>query len=105
MKTLLYAPRKSTTRNSVVVIPKELIPQLHFPKEEVLLSNYDQIQRRKDLEHAILLGNVYQSKVTILFEDIEGVKKVMTTVWGLTDERVILKQNITLPIHRIIQLK
>jgi hypothetical protein len=80
---------------------KESIPFLYFPKEEVLRNNFDRFQRDKDLEHAIVLGNIYRFKVRIQFEDIEGLKSVYTTIWGLTDKQVILKKNITLPIHRI----
>ncbi|MCB9224845.1 MAG: hypothetical protein H6582_11745 [Crocinitomicaceae bacterium] len=86
------------------VVEKELIPLLHFPKEEVLFNNFDRYQRDKDLEQAIVLGNVYRSKVKIFFEDIEGLKEVLTTIWGITDKQIILKQNITLPIHRVVRV-
>ncbi|MBD3636409.1 MAG: hypothetical protein HUJ25_03630 [Crocinitomicaceae bacterium] len=92
------------TDTKPVVITKDLIHHLHFPKEEVLNSSFDKNVRNKDLEQAIVLGNVYHSKVAILFEDIEGQKKVETTIWGVTDKAVILKGDIMIPIHRIIRI-
>jgi hypothetical protein len=82
-------------------ISKELIANLRFPDDEVLTTPEALQSRRKDLERALALGNLEHSKIKILFEDNEGVKMVETTVWGLTDKRVILKQGVVIPIHRI----
>lgn len=53
------------------------------------------------LHHATSLGNLDQHKVNILFEDNEGVKRVNTTIWALTGNRIILKNNRSIPINRI----
>ena len=83
------------------VISKEMIANLRFPESEVLITADSIIRRRKELERALALGNLEHSKIKILFEDDESVKQVETTVWGLTDKRVILKQGVVIPIHRI----
>ena len=85
-------------------VSKDSINSLHFPKSDVLYSMQDKIQRDLDLTHAIKLGNIYHGKVTISFEDIEGLKQVETTVWGITDCQVILKKNVTIPISRIVSI-
>jgi hypothetical protein len=51
------------------------------------------------------LGNLEHSKIKIYFEDDTSSKVVDTTVWGLTDKRVILKQGIVIPINRITKVK
>ena len=61
--------------------------------------------RNIDLERAMKLGNLEHNKIKIVFEDSEGLKQVETTVWGGTDKRVILKQAILIPIHRIHEIK
>ncbi len=82
-------------------IDKELINELHFPAFDVL-EDYDAItQRIADLNRAMALGNLEHSKIKIYFEDNESKKVVETTVWGVTDNRVILKQGVGIPIHRI----
>ncbi|HEY6160928.1 MAG TPA: hypothetical protein VI112_06885 [Bacteroidia bacterium] len=83
------------------IISKEMITNLKFPDNEVL-SEQDAIRKRRtDLERALALGNLEHHKIKIVFEDQESVKQVETTVWGLTDKRVILKQGIVIPIQRI----
>jgi predicted phosphodiesterase len=85
-------------------ISKEKIKDLHFPKSEVLINKFEQLMRAKDLDQAISLGNICHAKVSIHFEDIEGRKKVTTTIWGLTDTHVILKGHISIPVNRIISI-
>jgi hypothetical protein len=87
--------------NSPLLVEKEIIRDLKFPEHDVL-SSKDEIKiRNSDLERALKLGNLEHNKIKIVFEDIDGVKQVETTVWGVTDKRVILKLGILLPIHRI----
>jgi len=87
------------------LIEKEEVANLRLPAEEVLLTP-DCIKIRKaDLEKALKLGNVEQGKIKVIFEDSEGIKQIETTVWGVTDKRIILKQGIVLPIHRIHEIK
>lgn len=84
-----------------VVVEKENISELVFPKEDVLKDPEDVKKRSRDLEDALKLGNLERLKIKIIFEDSEGLKQVETTVWGVTVERIILKKGILLPIRRI----
>lgn len=86
---------------STVLIDKEEINLLHFPKEDVLYSAADKVEREIELKKALSLGNLDHFKVKIFFQDIEGFKSVETTIWGLTNTRVILKKGVTIPISRI----
>lgn len=83
------------------IIEKENIDLLSFPILDVL-NNQDEIQQRfSDLIRALSLGNLEHSKIKIYFEDNLSKKVVETTVWGVPDQRVILKQENPIPINRI----
>jgi hypothetical protein len=86
-------------------IEKENISSLRFPNVEVL-DDKDKIKERmNDLNRALALGNLEQTKIKIFFEDEHSCKVVETTVWGVTDKRVILKQGVVIPINRVHQIK
>lgn len=94
-----------TSSQAPQVIEKESIAALKFPSNEVL-TNAELIAKRKEnLEKAMSLGNLEYSKVKIIFEDETGIKQVETTVWGVTDKRVILKQDLLIPINRIHEVR
>lgn len=82
-------------------IDKEMITSLHFPSEEVLLEKEAIQQRKNDLDRALALGNLEHLKMKIYFEDDRNLKMTETTIWGVTDNRIILKQGIVIPLNRI----
>ena len=82
-------------------IEKEDIRQLHFPATDVLDERADMVQRQVELSRALSLGNLEHGKIRIYFEDATSKKMVETTVWALTDNSVVLKQGIGIPINRI----
>ena len=88
-----------------VVIEKEHVANLNWPSEEVLMGSEIIKQRSAELHKALKLGNVEKGKTKIVFEDSIGVKQVETTIWGVTDKRIILKQGVVIPIHRIHEVK
>lgn len=87
------------------LIEKEKIENLRFPSNEVLSDTSSIIERQSDLERALSLGNLEHSKIKIYFEDDHSRKVVETTVWGVTDSRVILKQGVVIPINRVHSVK
>ena len=89
---------------NVQLIEKEQIKFLTFPKEDVLTKKKDQINRILELQRALSLGNLERLKVKIVFVDNKGLKKVETTIWGITDKEVILKQAAIIPLERIISI-
>ncbi len=95
----------NNTQPQAISIDKENISGLKFPDTDVLKSNDDIKMRAIHLERALKLGNLEHNKIKIIFEDTEGRKQVDTTVWGVTDKRVILKQGVVIPIHRILEVK
>ncbi len=83
------------------LIEKENIKVLVFPKTDVLHSAEEIKQRFFELNRALILGNIEHEKTKIYFEDNSSKKVVETTIWGITEERVILKQGNSIPINRI----
>lgn len=82
-------------------IEKEHIETLKFPREEVLVDEHLIKERDSELNRALALGNLEHTKIKIYFEDDRSRKLVETTVWGVTDKRVILKQGVVIPINRV----
>jgi CO dehydrogenase/acetyl-CoA synthase beta subunit len=83
------------------LIDKESIPNLNFPKGDVLEDKEDISERKNHLDRALSLGNLERVKIKIYFEDDTSKKLVETTIWGVTDNRVILKQGVVIPVNRI----
>lgn len=83
------------------LIDKEAIKSLNFPKSDVLEDKEDITDRKNDLDRALSLGNLEHVKIKIYFEDDTSKKLVETTIWGVTDNRVILKQGVVIPVNRI----
>ena len=82
-------------------IEKEQVDSLKFPPTEVLLDKDLIKERESELNRALSLGNLEHTKIKIYFEDDTSRKIVETTVWGVTDKRVILKQGVVIPINRV----
>lgn len=93
-----------SNQNHPLNVKKEDISGLKFPEEEVLRTKDDIKIRMANLDRALKLGNLEHNKIKIIFEDSEGIKQVETTVWGVTDNRIILKQGIVIPIMRIHEI-
>lgn len=87
------------------LVEKEKIEMMRFPSIEVLESTDLKQERLSNLNKALTLGNLEHNKIKILFEDEIGKKIVETTVWGVTDKRIILKQGVVIPIHRVHAVK
>ncbi len=90
--------------NKIQAIEKEQIRFLHFPHEEVLKNKGEKRDRCQKLRRAMSLGNLEHQKVKIIFADDQGSKAVETTVWGITEKSVILKQSTIIPVERIISV-
>jgi len=90
---------------SFQTIEKEKIEDLKFPSTEVLNDVVKMEERMAELQRALSLGNLEHSKIKIFFEDEANCYMVETTVWGVTDKRVILKQGVVIPIQRIHAIK
>lgn len=80
---------------------KEEVASLKFPNKDVMSDKEDVLQRKSDLERALILGNLEHLKIKIFFEDDSSKRVTETTVWGITADEVILKKGVVIPINRI----
>jgi hypothetical protein len=87
------------------LIEKELVSSCHFPESEVLENSDEKKLLKRELDRAISLGNVEHLKVKIFFADDKGDKIVHTTIWAITDNAILLKKNVVIPIRRIVKLE
>ncbi len=87
------------------VVEKETIATLNFPQHDVLTNVQDQEARISALHKATSLGNLSKHKVHITFEDAEGLKEVNTTIWAITDKKIILKAGSHIPVNRILAVR
>lgn len=93
-----------TTLNTIKV-DKNTFNALKFHSNDVLNTNDERIDRYNDLTIALKLGNLYKEKVTIVFKELNGLRKIYTTVWQIDKEIVSLKGGVTLPTRSIVNVK
>lgn len=91
--------------NSPILIEKEQIPNLSFPKSDSKKKTTDEIKLlNKKLKEYQILGNIHHSKVKIVFEDTEGLKEVRTTIWSADKDFIVLKKGIFIPLNHVISI-
>jgi len=93
-----------TLDRHMINIEKEEINQLHFDHKEVLLTKLSKKERNRNLNRGLILGNAFHTKVKIIFEDDSNLYQVETTIWGLGQDFVLLKQGTFIPRKRIHQV-
>ena len=84
------------------LIEKELISALHFNTKSPVKQHPRLMEQ---IVNATRLGNAYRGKVSIYFEDDEGLKIVDTTIWAHGAKFICLKGGVWLPISRIVEIK
>lgn len=87
--------------NQIPLVDKMIVSDLRFPNVEVLDNKEAIMDRITKLHNATSLGNLSKHKVIITFEDTESIKQVHTTIWAITDKKILLKAGRSLPINRI----
>ncbi|MCH7410577.1 hypothetical protein MM239_14310 [Belliella sp. DSM 111904] len=91
--------------NNPVLIQKEEIKNIRFPKEDVLLIKSETLIRDRALNNALLLGNLEHGKVKLTFLDYaKKMYQVETTVWAVTEESVCLKGDLLLPKRSLLSV-
>lgn len=93
--------RTKTVLTQIPLIEKETVSDLFFPQGEVLDDPNLIKDRMFALHRATSLGNIHQRKVTLVFEDDKGLKSVKTTIWAISDRKVILKEGRSIPVQRV----
>ena len=94
----------NATSSKPLLIDKDQVKDLRFPSVEVLTSPEEIAKRKNELSRALTLGNVHHNKVKIIFSDLENLKMVETTIWAVTELRIVLKSGMVIPINRILEI-
>lgn len=94
------------TMKPIDLIEKEQLTALHFSTEPAVTDAYQRKLLQHDLNRALLLGNLYRSKVSLVFRTKQHkLHRVETTVWAVTENHVLLKGNRFLPINAILRIE
>jgi hypothetical protein len=63
-------------------------------------------KRLNSLNRALSLGNLFRGKVNIVFMTSSGLlQQVETTVWSLSEDFILLKGGIFIPVKAILDLE
>lgn len=82
-------------------VEKEELKDFKPAKNANKLTPTERKLRLDNLKKAMVLGNNYKSKCTIVFEDAQGLKNVETTIWMADEMYIVLKGGIVLPVSSI----
>ena len=85
----------------IELVLKETIVDCRFLNDIQLNQQENLLQQIKD---ATILGNSHRTKVTIIFQDDTGIKRVDTTIWASGAKFICLKGGLWIPINRIIEI-
>lgn len=61
-------------------------------------------QWRKHLPYAMRLGNEFKGKTYLTVETTKGPRTIITTVWSVSENHLILKGGITIPLNSLIDI-
>ena len=84
------------------LIEKELISSLSFAEKQTIKQHPELLTQ---IERATILGNSHRSKVSIIFQDDSGLKRVDTTIWAAGTKFICLKGGLWIPIDKILEIK
>lgn len=85
------------------LIEKELVASLSFQDTSIKVEQHPEVMQQ--IESATKLGNSHHSKVSIIFQDDSGLKRVDTTIWANGAKYICLKGGVWIPIARIVEVK
>ena len=78
---------------------------LDFPSGDVLFSALARAKRSKRIHSATYVGNIRHEKVAIVFQTATAIFKVQTTIWLNYGGCIYLKDDITIPVERILSVE
>lgn len=83
---------------------KVLLRGVDFPKDDVLPEFEERKERSLKIHKATSLGNLEQKRVHVVYSDGAILKRLYTTIWAQTTDKIIMRDGITLPVHRIVDV-
>lgn len=102
---VLY-PINSQIMKSVSSIDMANAAVMQFAKTDVLVDKAQKAERKHDLFRAMLLNYVEHQPVQILFRNRSGeLLAIECAVIALTDEHVMLRSGIIIPVQSIVLIE
>ncbi len=89
-------------RDKVHSVEISEISRLYFPREDALLTPGEKEMRSQQVAALNTTGK--HTLLGIYFEDIEGLKCVLAEVIEVSNGMVRLWQNVSIPVHRIVDI-
>jgi hypothetical protein len=91
--------------STITRIDKYDVASQTFSKEDVLFDPSDREERWRQLNHGMTLGNLHKVAARISFKDAnDQAFETEATIWAVTENNVILKNNIMIPIRSIFKV-
>lgn len=78
---------------------------LSFRSEDVLKNQRERIKRKADLLRAMTMEGINQTEVILTFQDQIELRRMRTRVIATGDDRIVLSQGQSLPIHSIVDVE
>ena len=91
--------------NNYLLVEKEIISTITFPNDDVIKDEREKKERSLKIYRATSLGNIENQKVYIIFQDSDSIKRVFTTIWAHTQEKIVLKKGVMIPVNRIVDIR
>jgi len=85
-------------------IERAKLVALHWSKKDVLPSPEGRLKRMQRLRHGAFLGNLEEKKVRIYMHAKEGDYCVCTTVWACTEDWLVFKDGIKVPVSCVTEV-
>jgi hypothetical protein len=104
LENFLNAYSKKVHDESQFIKP-ERVNTLKFTETDVLQEKESILQRQRDLQKAMVLGNSFKQKVILMFKDGSSKKHTITTVWHSNSEHISLKGGIVLPVKSVYKIE
>jgi len=90
--------------SSIAIVKNEQIKSLTFPKEDVLSSIKEQVERSVTLQRVMRMANLGDTSNTVLFIDDQGIKQIESSLSKVTDTTLILDSLVKIPLNRILHV-
>lgn len=91
--------------NTLVKIDKYSLDQVSYAKREVIDDQEEREDRLREIHRGMRLGNTHKLPTRIMFETEDGdIKETEATIWAVTEKRVLLKNDLSIPIRCIFSV-
>ena len=91
-------------QSTIASIEDDQLLSLNFPQEDVIDSRKGRLNRMITLKRIQHLASLGMEKVTILFVDDKGIKKIESSIFKFTDHFIFLNECYTIPLNRILHM-